>query len=908
METTEKIKKLLNPIVKEWFEKYLKDFTPPQKISIPLIHQGKNVLISSPTGSGKTLSAFFSIINELTELASKNQLEDKVYCIYISPLRALNNDIEKNLKWPLNWINERLKENISEQLKNELEVLKEKRKIAKKNKNQKEYSELNEKIKELRKQLRKLEKEDIIRIMVRTSDTTESKKSSMLKKPPHIVITTPESLAIMLNSPKFREKLFDVKWVVIDELHALAENKRGTHLILSLERLSYWVKNKNNRDFVRIGLSATIHPLEEVAKFLFGEREGFIIDVNYLKKIDLKVLSPVDDYLIDSNLFQKKLYELLDKLIQEHKTTLIFTNTRSGAESVAYHLKLYFPDKYNENNVMVHHSSLSREERLYVEDKLKKGELKVVCSSSSLELGVDIGEIDLVILLSSPKSVNRALQRVGRSGHKLHEVSKGRFLALDWDDLVENTILVYNAINKKLDRVKIIKNALDVLIQHLLGMALEKEWDIDEAYNLITSTYSYKNLSKEDFILALKYLANQLDYNLEEGNYYGKIFLDLENNRFRARKGKTRIIYLLNLGTIPDEANIPVINKLTKKPIGSVEEEFVDYLKKGDVFVLSGKKWRFLYFRGGKLVVEPAEEAKVTIPSWFSEQLPLSYDLAISIQEFREELKNKIVNLKKKEEKKELINYIKTKYNLDENSAKSILNYFEEQKKLSIIPGKDLLIEFFKREEGGKTYYVYVFHSLIGKKANRALAYYVAEVIKDLFIVVPRIYIHDNGFALEFDKLVELDENLIKNIFLQDKEEIIEKIKNSLKDTFLLKRIFRHVATRSFLILRRYMGKKRSVEQQIRLSLNLVKLMPFIPVLEKETYREILEDKMDIENLLDYLDSFENGKRKILVKKLKFISPFSLNIIESESDVLSLGKERIKELYKKIKEYLSKYN
>ncbi len=879
--STEEIKKILVKPVREWFERNLKDFTPPQKIAIPLIHEKNNVLISSPTGSGKTLSAFFAIINELADLALKEELEDKVYCIYISPLRALNNDIEKNLKWPLDSINEKIKEILIERLEKKIE------------------NEDGERKKELKRKLRELKKEDVIRIAVRTSDTTSSQKSKMLKKPPHILITTPESLAVMLNSLKFREKLFDVKYVIVDELHALAENKRGTHLILSLERLSYWVKEKNNRDFVRIGLSATIHPLEEVAKFLFGNREGYIVDVNYLKKTDLKVLSPVDDYLIDSQLFQKKLYELLDDLIQKHKTTLIFTNTRSGAESVAYHLKLYFPEKYNENNVMVHHSSLSREERLFVEEKLKKGELKVVVSSSSLELGIDIGEIDLVILLSSPKSVNRALQRVGRSGHKLHEVSKGRFIALDWDDLVENTILVYDATHKKLDRVKIIKNALDVLIQHLLGMALEKEWSIDEAYKLITSTYPYKNLPKEDFILALKYLANQLDIDLEEKNYYGKIYLDLDKGTFKARGGKTRIIYMLNIGTIPDEANILVFDKRTKRVIGNVEEEFVDWLKKGDVFVLSGKKWRFLYYRAGKIVVEPAEEAKVTIPSWFSEQLPLSYDLALDIQNFRELMKEKLND-------KNLVEFLREQYNLDENSAKSIINYFNEQKRISEIPGKDLLIEVLRRtDEEGRNYLTYIFHSLIGKKANRALAYYVAERLKEKGLI-PRIYVHDNGFAIEFDQNIELNENLIRQMLSEEPEKIKEIIKKALNNTMLIKRIFRHVATRSFLVLRRYMGKKRSVEQQIRLSLNLVKLMPYIPVLEKETFREILEDKMDIENLLSYLNSFKNNERKVKIKKLKFISPFSLNIIESESDVVSLGREKVKELYKKIKEYLSK--
>ncbi|MEO2154688.1 MAG: hypothetical protein ABGW69_02665 [Nanoarchaeota archaeon] len=324
------------------------------------------------------------------------------------------------------------------------------------------------------------------------------------------------------------------------------------------------------------------------------------------------------------------------------------------------------------------------------------------------------------------------------------------------------------------------------------------------------------------------------------------------------------------------------------------------------------KKWKFLYYRNGKIVVEPADELSVNIPSWFSEQLPLSYDLALDIQEFREKMKEKIEELKnsskKIEKEQEIINWLSKTYNIDFNSAKSILNYFREQERISTIPGKELLIEIIKRkDEYGRDYYSYVFHSLIGKKANRALAYYIAERLKDLFVIVPRIYVHDNGFVIETDKRIEFDEELIKELLLEDKEKIKETIKKAIKDTFLVKRIFRHVATRSFLILRRYLSKKRSVDQQIRLSLNLVKLMPFIPVLEKETYREILEDKMDIDNLFDYLDSFKK-ERAIKIKKLKFLSPFSLNILEGESDTLSLGKEKVKELYKKIKEYLAKLN
>jgi len=867
---TKEIKKILVWPVKEWFEINLKEFTPPQKISIPLIHKGENVLISSPTGSGKTLSAFFAIINELVDLFLRKELKDKVYCVYVSPLRALNNDIEKNLQWPLEGIKKILLENAK--------TKKEKREIEK----------------------------NFIRIAVRTSDTTQSKKSSMLKKPPHILITTPESLAIMLNSPKFREKLENVKYAIVDELHALADNKRGTHLILSLERLSYLVKEKGNKDFVRIGLSATVNPLEEVAKFLFGNRKGKIIDVNYIKETDLKVLSPFEDFLEEESLIQRKLYDLLDELISTHKTTVIFTNTRSGAESVAFHLKQFFPKKYNEENIEVHHSSLSREERLRVEDKLKKGLLKVVVSSSSLELGIDIGDIDLVILLSSPKSVNRALQRVGRSGHKLHEKSKGRFIALDWDDLVENTILVYDAVNKKLDKVYIPKNCLDVLIQHLLGMALEKEWKIEEAFNLITSTYPYKDLSKEDFIDCLKYLANDLDYDLEKAQYYGKIYLDLEEGVFRARKGKTRIIYFLNQGVIPDEASIAVIDRKTKKVIGKVEEEFADMLRVNDVFVLAGRKWKFISFKRGKIYVEDAKDQLATIPAWFSEQLPLSFDLALDIQEFRDEM-SKLIKTKGKEE---IVKYLMDKFNLNENSANSIFNYFFEQNLISQIEGKNLLVEHFKKKIEGKTYYFYVFHSLIGMKANRALAYYLAEKIKLYYQTIVNIHINDNGFAFSFEKPIKLNEEIVEQLLnFESEEEFKKTLTEAIWNSFLVRRIFRHVATRSFLILRRYLNKKRSVEQQFNLALSLIRIMPFIPPLKKETFREIFEDKMDIGNLFKYLRDFRDGKRKVVLKRIPFYSPFSLNIIEGDRDIVSFNeKQRVKSLYKEIREYIKNLN
>ncbi|AAR38857.1 NEQ003 [Nanoarchaeum equitans Kin4-M] len=587
----EEIYSILEEPVKQWFKEKYKTFTPPQRYAIMEIHKRNNVLISSPTGSGKTLAAFLAIINELIKLSHKGKLENRVYAIYVSPLRSLNNDVKKNLETPLKEIKEKAKE-------------------------------LNYYIGD-------------IRIAVRTSDTKESEKAKMLKQPPHILITTPESLAIILSTKKFREHIKKVEFVVVDEIHALAESKRGTHLALSLERLNYLT------NFVRIGLSATIHPLEEVAKFLFGyengkPREGYIIDVSFEKPIEIQVYSPVDDIIYSSQEeLMRNLYKFIGEQLKKYRTILIFTNTRHGAESVAYHLKKAFPDL--EKYIAVHHSSLSREERLEIEEKLKRGELRIVCTSTSLELGIDIGTIDLVIQIGSPKSVNRALQRIGRAGHRLDEKSKGILIGLDRDELLENTIIKYSADNRRLDRIHIPTNALDVLAQHIVGMGLEKEWDLKEAYNLIRNAYPYRNLSWDDYINTIKYLAGEYT-KLEHKKVYAKIIL--RDNKFKT-KGSVRAIYFMNIGTIPEETKIAVYT-LDNKRIGYVEEEFVEKLVKGDIFVLAGKTYEFLYSKGNKIYVRPVKGVNPTIPHWFSEMLPLSYDLAIEIQKFREEIAKKL--------------------------------------------------------------------------------------------------------------------------------------------------------------------------------------------------------------------------------------------------------------------------
>ena len=816
------IYKNLHPYVKEWFENNFDDFTPAQKQAIPEIHKGNNILVSSPTGSGKTLTAFLSVINELTTLADNGELEDKVYCIYISPLKALDNDIERNLENPLREIE----------------------KIAKKPLN--------------------------IRKAVRTGDTTQYQRTKMLKNPPHILITTPETLSILLVAPKFREKLSHVKYVIVDEIHSLAENKRGVHLSLSLERLQALIGG-----FTRIGLSATVSPLEEVAKFLVGyeygvERDCLLVDINYLKELDIEVISPVDDIVIaDDEDTRMATYALIDDLVMEHKTTLIFTNTRSATERYVYNLKKLYGEHFNNTNIMAHHSSLSKESRLKTEEKLKKGELKAVVSSTSLELGIDIGYIDLVILINSPKSVSRALQRIGRSGHKLHEKSKGRIIVTDRDELVECSVLLKNAKEGKIDNIKIPKDCLDVLSQHIYGMSIENPWDIDYAYDIIRKSYCYKDLEKDDYEDVLSYLAGEY-VELEERYVYAKIWIDYKENTFGKRGKLARMLYSTNIGTIPDHSAVLV--KCDGETIGKVEEDFMEKLKKGDSFVLGGRTYKFNYGKGMTINVSPAS-GPPTIPSWYSEQLPLAFDLAVDIQRFRYILESK----------------------------------FQYGKSNQIPHKQKLLVEYYTGFGGRK---FVVFHSLFGRKTNDAIARAVAYVASDRNKRNITISITDNGFYLSSDgKMGALE--ALKRLTPNNFENILIR---SLDKTETLASRFRHCAGRSLMTLRRYKGHEKSVgRQQVRGKILLKYIQEMdnnFPIL-KESRREATEDYMDIKNAKRVISWIHSGEMEIRTINTIIPSPFAFNLVSQgylevlkQNDKSEFTKRMHRAVIEKIKEQM----
>ncbi|MCW1297425.1 MAG: ATP-dependent helicase [Candidatus Rehaiarchaeum fermentans] len=857
---------MIEEITKKWFFSKFKAFTPAQEKAIKEILENNNVLVTAPTGSGKTLAAFLGIISELFSLSKQKKLEKGVYCIYVSPLKALINDVTKNLISPLN----------------EIKALAKKEGL--------DYDDVN--------------------VGIRSSDVKSGEKSKQLRNPPKILCTTPESLSIMLSSFKFRENLNKVRWVVVDEIHSLAESKRGAHLTLSLERLEQISPN-----FVRIGLSATVSPLEEVAKFLVGNRNCKIIDARFDKKITFSVYSPVKDLVYEKEeKIMKESYKLIVERIKKNRTTLIFTNTRSGAERVSSNLKKYFPNILNEDNLGVHHSSVSRDFRLDLENKLKEGKLKAVVSSTSLELGIDIGYIDEVIQLGSPKSVSRLLQRIGRSGHRLNEVSKGILICENVDDLIEDSVMCKKAQDQFIDPISIIKNPLDVLAQHIVGMSLEKRYNLKEAYDIIKRAYPFSSLSWGDYISVIKYLIGQY-HSLEERNVYSKIALydknlnrifNIENiteeegsNYFFGRKGNARIIYFLNSGTIPDETKIKVYDD--KKFVGTLEEDFVQRLLPNDKFVLAGKVYSFIKRKGSKVLVEEAKGQRPTVPSWFSEELPLNYELAKWVNYYRYKLlysKN--------------IDKLLQEFPLNSFAKNAIKLYIKYQRKfLDKTVGKlkenEFLVEDYEKD--GKRNII--FHTLLGRKVNDTLARAYAYILSKEINSSVGIQVNDNGFLLAIE---DLDYPLNKIVNLVNPENLQESVEKSIVNTELFKLKFRQVAARSFMILRNYKGYQIRVEKQQMNADKILKLaleIEDLPVL-KETFREILNDYMDIVHAKEFIEGINSSKFSFkLCPRLSFASPFSFNIITlGSSDVVLLEDRRslIQKLYNELIRGLSKWN
>ncbi len=838
-DSPETVDALLHPLVRDWFHTAFPSYSLPQRYAVREIHERKNVLVTAPTGSTKTLTAFLSILNHLIILEDQGILEDRVYVVYISPLKALNYDIAVNLLQPFKAMEERAQRTLH------------------------------------------------IRIGVRTGDTSQAERQRMLRKPPHILITTPESLAILLTSPKFRQHLHGVEWVIIDEIHALAENKRGSYLSLLLEDLQ-----QISPRMARIGLSATISPLEDVAAYLAGyeqdtPRSLILIDVQYAKQYDLTVLSPVDDFIhTQPGVVQERLYTLLDQLIQQHKTTLIFTNTRSATERVVNHLKERFPKRYaafdegQGSLIGAHHSSLSRDVRFRTEKLLREGKLKAVVSSTSLELGIDIGYVDLVVLLGSPKSVARALQRIGRAGHKLHETSRGRIIVLDRDDLIECSVLVKEAVERHIDRIHIPQNPLDVLSQLIYAFTLQNDWSIQDLYQLVRKSYAFHTLRWDDYLSVINYLAGA--YGLEEKNVYAKIHYDESTGRIRRRGRLARMLFMTNTGTIPDESYITVKIHGSGEVVGKLDEFFLERLRKGDVFVLGGEKYVFLHSRGMTAFVKPAVDVPPTIPHWVSEMLPLSYDLALAIGRFRKTIRG---YFEAGADEKTIQDTIASLLLADEKTVKAVYTYLKEQYDFYTIPHHEHILAEHYEEDG---YHYLLVSSIYGRRVNDVLSRAFALLAGRLLKRDVRIGITDMGFYMMSHEPIRLER--ILPYLKADKLRML--MREAIIDSEALARRFRHAATRGLMILRQYKGREKSAGRQQLSSMRLLRTVkehaPDFPLL-REAIREVLEDMMDITHAMDVVKGIEEGRIHVEEVHIGLPSPFALGLLTaSKSDLIRM--------------------
>ena len=840
----EEVLALLEPLVARWFGGAFTGLTEPQAYALPLIHGGQNVLVSSPTGSGKTLTAFLTVLNELYALQKRGDLEDRIYCVYVSPLKALANDINRNLEEPLRQMTE-LAAQIGEPA-------------------------------------------PAIRVGVRSGDTSTSERQRQARRPPHIFITTPESLAIVLSAPKFREKFGGVCWVIVDEIHEVCSSKRGALLSVTLERLQEHV----GREFTRIGLSATIAPIDEVAKFLAGFRDGklremHVVDVESRKSLDLAVVCPVRDLTeVDMESANARMYALLSDMIQEHRTTLIFTNTRSGTEHVSFKLK-----ERGVEDLEAHHGSLSKVTRLDVEQKLKDGLLKAAVSSTSLELGIDIGFIDLVVQIGSPKSVAKGLQRIGRAGHAYGNTSCGRLVVFEPWDLVECATLVKAAYDNRIDRVDIPRNCLDVLAQVIVGMSLEKRWEAKEAYDLVRRSYAYHDLTRKDFQSVLDYLASRNP----DVRMYAKIWFDPEEERF-GKKRDARMIYFTNVGTIPEEGTYHVFSE-RGTPLGELSEGFVEYLKPNDVFVLGGRTYQFLRARGTTVYVKDASGRRPTVPSWTGEMLPRSFDLSLLVGRFRRELAAKI------DEAGEdgAIVWLMDGYRVDAGSARSLVSFLQEQR--VVIPDlptdRQLLVEGYLDVKGNRNI---IFHFPFGRRTNDALSRAYAYRLSQRTKTNVRVSVTDDNFMLTVPKRVDL-KGLGKLVSSAELEEVLKK---AVRNTELFKQRFRHCATRSFMILRNYKGREVSIGRQQMRSQRVLDWLHEIedfPVI-RETYNEILNMVMDLRHAREVLESIEKSEVAVMYSDFTPLpSPFAHNVVLVGMSDIVLMEDRtllLRELHREI--------
>ncbi len=883
-------------MIHDWFARRHGQPTPIQAAAWPVIAAGRHVLIVSPTGTGKTLAAFLGVLDALNREHASGQLRESLRCLYVSPLRALGYDLAKNLQAPLQEI----------------------------------YGETSP-----------------IRIGLRSGDTSTTERQRQFNHPPHLLLTTPESLCLMLSQEKWLPKLATVRWIIIDELHALAENKRGAQLTLTLERLEQVIASSLGASgasacpagpnpplprLQRIGLSATVHPREDAAAFLGGTgRDVSIIEAPTAKRMDLRVYCPLQrDPYPKAGFTGQRLIRELAKLVSANRTTLVFTNTRSGAESATYWLKEQLPELAE--TIECHHASLDRELRLDVEDRLKRGELRAVVCSTSLELGIDIGSIDLVVLLATPKGVARALQRVGRAGHSIHEVSRGLLMATNVGDLVECCATALLARAGHLDRIRIPEAPLDVLAQHLMGLACVATWSRDDAYQHVKQAYPYRNLSRPDFDAVLDFLAGGGESLRQQyTDLFGKIHLEADT--FEVRSGPARRDFLQNIGTISSEGVVQVLLRNTR--IGSIEEGFFRRLRIGDVFALAGRALRVERAGAMECTVTRADGSTPTVPRWGTNKFPLANRVAREIRSFRRELRERF---EAGQAAGSLQDWIARRLDCGPTNAAVIHRVHAAQHGISEIPTDQfLLVETFleitepaaapppkfpalrRREaspsttEPGQLAMASVwleaqarsparptqtpprpvslgsastttrrhlfFHALVGRAANEALGRVIGLRLGRLRGGNTVTTADDYGFVLTVSADQPLSADDLPALLSPD--GFHEDLLASLHKSDLLKYHFRNAAQTGLMVYRNHFGAEKSVKKvqwSAEVIFNVLEQHEPQHVLLREARRDALHGFLDGERAEAFLTDLRDQQRPIRLREVPMVSPLAFGM------------------------------
>ena len=825
-----------HPVVSTWFRERFGEPTEPQRQGWPPIGQGDNVLISAPTGSGKTLAAFLCAIDRLVRQGAAGELTDSTQLLYVSPLKALANDVRKNLLEPLREIRQ-----VADRLKLTLPE---------------------------------------IRPLVRTGDTLPRERNQMRRKPPHMLITTPESLFILLTTESGRKMLKNVQTVILDEIHAVARDKRGAHLAMSLERLESLTAKVTTRSVQRVGLSATQKPVEIISRFLTGPgRSATVVDIGHRREMDLAVEVPGDELgAVASNDMWEEIYDRLAELIRQCRTTLVFANTRRLAERVAHHLA----ERLGEQAVAAHHGSLSRKIRLEAEERLKSGALKAVVATASLELGIDVGSVDLVCQLGSPRSIALALQRIGRAGHWKGAIPKGRIFATTRDELLECAALVRAVGSGELDQIRVPEAPLDILAQQIVASVACEEWKEEELFQLFRRSAPYAELSRRQFDAVVTMLAEGI--STHHGRRGAYLHRDRVNGVLRARRG-ARLASVTSGGAIPDNANYLVKADPEDLLVGTVDEDFAVESLRGDIFLLGNTSWRIRKVETGTVRVEDAHGAPPNIPFWRGEAPARTRELSQAFSKLRE------VILQRSPQSTERL---QKECGLDRRGAEQLVQYVHSGcAALGTLPTQSCLVaERFFDEAGGMQL---VLHAPFGSRINKAWGLALRKRFCRSFNFELQAAATENGVLIS---LGEQHSFPLESVFsFLSSHSVKEILTQALLDTPLFTTRWRWNASRALAVLRFAAGRKVAPPlQRMRSDELLAAVFPeqvacaeniqgdiAIPEhpLVFETVRDCLMEAMDVEALSEVLRQIESGNLRCVAVDTREPSPFSHEILNA---------------------------